>query len=304
MSILRDIQTAVMSEGTSLGTALLRLRFLASRLGSIPLEDWVKHEAEGYPKQVEVPQYRVIGVSYTGTFSGPFNASIKNAPIPSHLIEKLAGEQWVNHRVRESIAGVQDMANSEGSQAGINASNLILLLQDNVYEGYACNSVTGRLSQLAFKEIVQSVRSRVLEFTIELEKEIPASVDVTIQNTVESVQNSASTVTQIFNQTIHGGITHVTATDSAQVSLAIIAGDVNSLTRELVKAGVPAEAATEVSEIVASEQPQSTDEPLGSRARAWLSKNVPKAASGAWKVGSTALTPILTKAALKYYGLE
>ncbi|MGY2904674.1 AbiTii domain-containing protein [Bradyrhizobium sp. URHC0002] len=64
MSILREIQAAILQENPDLGTILLKLRFLASRLGSEPLEDWVKYEAEGYPRDADVPEYRVAGLSY------------------------------------------------------------------------------------------------------------------------------------------------------------------------------------------------------------------------------------------------
>ena len=82
MSLLQEIQESVISEKADLGSILLKLRLLASRLGSDPLEQWVKYEAEGYPKNVEVPPYRIVGVMYKGCFSGPFNAQIQNAKIP------------------------------------------------------------------------------------------------------------------------------------------------------------------------------------------------------------------------------
>ncbi|MGB1836786.1 hypothetical protein, partial [Marinobacter adhaerens] len=88
MSLLHQIQESVVQEGSDLGSVLLKLRLLASRLGSEVLEEWVKHESEGYPKDAELPEYRVVGVSYRGTFSGPFGAGIQNAQIPPYLIEK------------------------------------------------------------------------------------------------------------------------------------------------------------------------------------------------------------------------
>jgi hypothetical protein len=38
MSLLREIQESLMQEGQSIGPILLKLRFLASRLGGDPLE--------------------------------------------------------------------------------------------------------------------------------------------------------------------------------------------------------------------------------------------------------------------------
>jgi AbiTii len=72
MSLLNEIQAAVIQEGREIGPILLRLRLLASRLESAPLEEWVRHESEGYPDEAPLPDYRVINVSYSGTFSGQF----------------------------------------------------------------------------------------------------------------------------------------------------------------------------------------------------------------------------------------
>jgi hypothetical protein len=302
MSILREIQAAILQENPDLGTILLKLRFLASRLGSEPLEDWVKFEAEGYA--ADVPEYRVVGLSYSGSWSGAFGSAINNAPIPSYLIEKHAGNHWTQYKVRESIASVQEMATSERTM-GINASNLILLLQGKVYEDFACNSITAEMSTTAPREIVQAVRARILELTIELEKRVPDAVEVTLQKVISSkTPESAATVTQIFNQTVYGNVTHVTATDGAQVTLAITAGDTVSMVSELAKAGLPDDAAKEITDIVATEKPQNQDKPLGPRALEWIKNNAPKAASGAWKIGSAVATDLLKEAALKYYGLK
>ena len=84
MSLLQKIQESVVNEKADLGSILLKLRLLASRLGSDLLEEWVKHEAEGYPKDIDVPSYRVVSVSYRGSFSGSFGAAINNAQIPPY----------------------------------------------------------------------------------------------------------------------------------------------------------------------------------------------------------------------------
>jgi len=170
MSLLQDIQAAVLQEGSDLGPILFKVRLLAARLGSQPLADWVKHESEGYPSDVAVPDYRIIPVTYTATFSGPFGSGIRNAPIAPYLIEKFSGKRWNNYEIRQSIAAVDDLLTSSSKNGGslsINAANLILLLQGKVYEDYACNDVTGTISRASLAELRHSVRSRVLELTLE-----------------------------------------------------------------------------------------------------------------------------------------
>jgi hypothetical protein len=179
MSLLHQIQSSLMEEGQKIGPILLKLQFLASRLGSAPLETWVKYEADGNPHDTEVPDYRLLPVSYIANFSGPFGSGVRNAPIPPYLIEKFAGHHWNRYEIRQSIAAIDDLLTSadrtDRGNLQINASNLILLLQGNVYKDYACNSVTGTLSKASLSELQNSVRTRILELTIELEKSIPAA---------------------------------------------------------------------------------------------------------------------------------
>ncbi|WP_373501536.1 hypothetical protein [Desulfococcus sp.] len=124
MSLLHDIQTAVLQDDADLGPILLKLRLLAARLGSQPLAEWVKHESEGYPAGADLPEYRVLAVSYIANFSGPFGSGIQNAPISPYLIEKFAGKSWVRYEMRQSIAAVDDLLSSstKGGSLGINAA--------------------------------------------------------------------------------------------------------------------------------------------------------------------------------------
>ena len=109
MSLLREIQIAVLNERSELAPILLKLRLLAGRLESQPLADWVRHESEGYPADVALPSYRQIPVTYTASFAGSFGSAINNAPIPPYLIEEFAGAHWNNYEMRQSIAAIDDL---------------------------------------------------------------------------------------------------------------------------------------------------------------------------------------------------
>lgn len=307
MSLLHDIQAAVLQEGSDLGPILLKLRLLAARLGSQPLADWIKHESEGYPRDADIPDYRIIGVSYTANFSGLFGSGIQNAPISPYLIEKFAGKQWVRYEMRESIAAVDDLLSGSngGGTLGINAANLILLLQGKVYADYACNSVSGTISRAALAAIRHAVRSRVLELTIELEKSIPEASTVALGAPDDSSNKNASATTQIAQQIIYGNFTSVSATgDSAQITIAVGERDLNGLVQFLAKSGIPEADANELAQLASSEEPESKAEPMGPKVRAWLVKNIKKAANGSWAVGLAVATDVIKEALLKYYGLK
>ncbi|MGB2112228.1 MAG: hypothetical protein ACPHZA_03550 [Marinobacter adhaerens] len=306
MSLLHQIQESVVQEGSDLGSVLLKLRLLASRLGSEVLEEWVKHESEGYPKDAELPEYRVVGVSYRGTFSGPFGAGIQNAQIPPYLIEKYAGSTWTNFEIRDSIAAVDELIKSsaDGGSLGIEASNLILLLQGKIYEGYACNDISGSISPVSLSEIQQSVRSRILELTLELEKSIPAAAHVTF-GAPKNEETNPEKVQQISQQIIYGNVTTAVAGGhGSNISVAIEERDKGSLIEYLKASGIPEDDAAEFAQIIEAEEPSSEAEPFGQDAKNWIASNIKKAAEGTWNIGVSVATTVLTDAALRFYGLK
>lgn len=306
MSLLHQIQESVVQESADLGSVLLKLRLLASRLGSDLLEEWVKHESEGYPIDVAVPSYRIVGMSFKGTFSGPFGSGIKNAPIPTYLVKQHAGEKWTKHEIRESIAAVGELLKMSAKTGvlGIDASNLILLLQGKVYEDYACNDISASISRTAIAEIQQTVRSRILELTLELEKSIPTAAHVSF-GAPQNIDTKPEKVQQISQQIIYGNVTTAVAGSSGtQIAIDIGVRDNDSFIKHLVGSGIPKEDASELAEIVKTEEPSSLEEPFGEKAKSWLGANLKKAAEGTWNIGISVATKVLTEAALKYYGLK
>lgn len=308
MSLLQQIQESIVEEGADLGSILLKLRLLAARLGSDILEEWVKHESEGYPNEAEVPAYRIVGVTYRGTFSGSFGSGIKNAQIPPYLIEKHGGESWTKYEVRESIAAVDEMVKShksdDGGSFGVDASNLILLLQGKIYKGYACNDISGSISATSFYEIQQTVRGRILKLTLELERSVPGAMHVAFG---ESSSSKAETeqVQQISQQIIYGNVsTAVAGGSGSNIAIGITERDNSSFIEHLVEKGIPESDASELATIMESEGPSSKEEPFGEKARSWVATNLKKAAEGSWKVGVSVATKLLTEAALKYYGMK
>jgi len=294
-----------MQEKSDIGPVLLKLRFLASRLGSNVLEEWVKHESEGYPTDVTVPDYRRLSVTYKATFSGAFGSGMQNAPIPPFLIKQHCGEHWVNYEMRQSVAAIDSLlAGDAGGTLTLDASNLILLLQGKVYEDMACNSVTGTLSKAALVELQYAVRSKIMELTIELEKSIPAAIEVTIGAVEHLSVDETKTVTQLTQQIFHGDITNIHSSgEQAAVTINVAKGDVSGLVEALTSRGLPNPEAGELAAIIEAEQPGSDADPMGSAAKSWLREKLEKGAAEAWSIGKPAVQKLITEAVKQYYGL-
>ena len=310
MSLLHEIQTAAMQEASmDVGPVLLKLRFLASRLGSDLLEEWVTYEMDGYPKSILVPDYRKVGVSYTGTFSDMVT-TFNEVPIPSHSIQKYADERWVRHEMRHGIAVIDDLIrpgkHGKNTTLQIDAANLILLLQDKIYKGMACLSITGLISVSALAAIQFSVRKRVLELTIQIEKAIPAAEEISVGGQLPELSaETAKATTHITHQTIYTDNYTVisnssTGTQSVSVSN-IRKGDIVAFEKALTEGGIAEVDASELAKIISEEQPQSKEEPFGVRAKAWIADNLGKSAKGSWKIGKELAMKLLTEAVMQYY---
>ena len=224
------------------------------------------------------------------------------------MIEKYAGKSWNIHEERQSVAAIDDLikfSKGKGGRLQIDASDLILLLQGNVYEGFACNSVTGFIPVGALVELQSSVRTRVLELTIRLEKEIPRVATIAVGPQSNHSTMDTNEVSQINNQVIYDNHVEIHSSGAeAQFVLNIGRGDINAFTKALTASGIPESAAKEFATIVSEEKPESKVEPFGERARDWLSRNLGRFADGSWKVGIAAGTNLLTEAAMRYYGFK
>ena len=309
MSLLREIQTSLMQENSDIGPILLKLRFLASRLGSNKLDEWVHYEMDGYPVDVALPDYRKMAVSYKGTFSGSFGSGVQGAPIPPVLIKKYAGEAFLTFEMRQSAAAVDHLIRENTSDSGtltFNAAALILRLQGKVYPGLACNSVIGFVSIAELAELLFSVRNRVLELTMKLEKSVPAAAAIVIdQQSAELPEKDTHAVTQVTSQVIFGDYTNISSSGAnTQFVLNIGKRDAAAFIKALTEGGIPESDAKEFADIVSKENPKSKEEPLGEDGTKWWVTNLKKVAEGVWKTGVSEATKLMTEAALQFYGLK
>lgn len=306
MSLLTEVQQALLSERASIGTALLKLRYLASRIGSDLLEEWVTHEIEGYfPNKVPVPSYRVAGIIYNGTFTTGYQ-TIKNVPIASSLIEKYAGKHWLNHEIRQGLQVLEDIIvrSDKGVQYSIDTGNLIPRLQGNVYEGMTCINVNGIFDITAFVNVQASVRAKVLDLTLKLDKEVPAAAEITVRTTVTAVPPAdAEKVTRMARQVFYGPVVMNTGT-AGSITVNVTQGNVESLIGELVSKGLPQSDARELAEIVRSEAPESEAEPLGATARNWLGEKAKAGGSIVWGMAKGVATAVVAEAVKQYYGVK
>ena len=297
---LESIQADLVDHNKSIASTLLKLRLLAAKLGGDELTEWIKYEAEGYPQDAKIPPYRVVPVSFTGTFQGPFG-SIKNAPIPSLLIKKLAGEDWITSKIRESAATVENMASEKGG-LHLDLSNLMVVLRGKVYPDYNPVEIVGFISQTPLIEMSNAIRNRLLEITIEIAKKIPGAEGVELA----SISRAPEVTTQIFHQTIHGNMTNIQSTGAeANIQVTIAKHDLESLKTGLLRSGLSEEESEEVAELISEQEPSDqVNTGFNDGIRKWLADRIARGLDAGFKGGISVFTNVIQEAAMRYWGLK
>ncbi|UWQ41619.1 hypothetical protein K3718_00595 [Leisingera aquaemixtae] len=220
MALIHDIQTALLDENASVGPMLLKLRFLAAKLDADILEEWVQHEAEGYPNGVDVPEYRQANITYTGSFAD-MAKQLNNVSIPSGLVASIAGKHWVSYQIRDGLPLIESQiaAAKVGSHFGIDSSNLKVLLQDKIYQGMAIIEIDSKIDTGAFARVQHAVRAKTLDFTLKLEKHVPSVAEIEVGTTPVKMspdeQKNVENLTQNIFYDVQGDVTNIHSSGDA-----------------------------------------------------------------------------------------
>ena len=305
MPLLHDIQAALLDDTFSVGSILFKLHFLASKLDADILEEWVQHETEGYPSGARIPDYRIAQITYTGTFAD-LAKRINNVSIPSHLIEKYAGKEWLRFEIRDGLPVIDSQLDNMGedSHFAIDSSNLKLLLQGKIYKGMAIVEIDNRIDTGAFTRIQHAVRAKTLDFTLKLEKQVPAAADISVGHTGGAITlTEQENVKHLTQQIFYGNVTNIHADSGSAVTLNVIKGDTSSLAQALEQAGLTAGEAKELAEIAGKEGPHDETQPLGTNVQEWLRDRLKGGTAEAWGIGKSLARDVIIESLKQYYGL-
>ncbi|MCP4549174.1 MAG: hypothetical protein GY835_22195 [bacterium] len=302
MSLLREIQESAISSKSDLGEVLRRCKLLASRLDNRPIEDWLIWESNGYPPEAEVPEYRQWACRLKGNFSGPFGSGMRNAPIPSSTLPETVRDSLLTVKCRQSISSIEKLLEApESTVITSDLSDIAPYLGTSIYDGQNCLQVWGEFSIGQFAEVLSSVRNRLLDFVLALEKEAPNAGEERSQEQVVS----SDRIAHIFNTTIYGGSANlVGSAANSKISFDISTGGVAELRRTLSSEGVESADldALETAIQQDGEIAQGYQQSFGPAVSEWIGIMVKKAAVGAWDLGVSAAGSILGQALNQYYG--
>jgi hypothetical protein len=206
MSLLREIQRDAASSDVRVADLLRKCKLLAARLNSQMVTQWVDCELSGYPREGEIPEYRMVNrpICY-GNFYGGFH-SATHVPIYPQLLPPALAKAIEQKRIIEPISVCEDLAvTAKSSLKSPWTPNWIAHVGENAYDGMQCIEAWFEFPVGVFIKIVDAVKNRVLTFALEIERQNPDAGEAVLG----THPIPEGKVTQIFNNTVHGSVGNI-----------------------------------------------------------------------------------------------
>lgn len=241
---------------TKLKDTLLKVQVLAFKIKNPKLKEWVENELNGYIGK-EVPKYRQIPSAVFGNleqdrgFGGLLRRN--HEPLPIEYLEKELREAMMTVRMTSSVAELELMIQKDGD-CQINIPHIIHneitkflgnnWVVSNAWQKISLNSVEG---------ILNSIKSKLLTFLLELADEIGEQENIDIMEHKKKIDNLFDkTIGNLTGETINISI----GTDNVQ---SVSTGDnakVNVAKGKKIKQTINVEAQKELAKFIEELKPQ------------------------------------------------
>ncbi len=294
MSLLTDIQTSATDPTCSTSDLLRKCQILAFRLKHEPFKQWVAHELNGYPDDAALPPYRgPFEADLKADTHGAFGAEVRNVGVPDWSIPEEIRQKVKEMAFYQGVGTLQsliDEARRADQLVVAHEFSTDLAVMTHVVQDHQTVRLWKQLPVTIVAGILDSVRSRALEFVLEIEAANPeAGATTTDQPPVPLARADV-----IFNTVIFGGQNAI----GPGATVNVTPGDINSLLAYLAAEGVGVEDRAELEAAVKADNGT-----FGTRVKTWLGSMAAKLASAAGSGAGKVTIGVVTAAVLKYFAL-
>jgi hypothetical protein len=177
VTLLDDIQTDATDRSVTLSDLLRKCQILAYRLRHEPFKEWVAHELTGYPDEAALPAYRgPLDGQVRAHLVGTFGREAKGIAVPITNFPKEMRDRVTEFRFYQGVATLDALiadARRNDDPRVISPFPVEVAAAMPVWQGYQTISMWSELPVAAVAGILDQVRSRALEFVLEIEAENP-----------------------------------------------------------------------------------------------------------------------------------
>ncbi len=307
MPLLRDIQDAAVDNNIDICNLLRKCKILAARLNNKEFSDWIDYELNGYNDKGDLPIYRVLNTQSYGFFAGPFGSSMDNAPIPPSCIPKevsyMTTTSYLIGPISAYAALVNDAKNTGENFKDPWPQDMVTRFANDIYENMACLSAWKMIPYGAMVSVIDTIKTRILDFSLAIEKEAPDAGEAP-QNTSPVPQEKVS---QIFTTYITGNVQNVALGNdnvSQDGEFNVTAGDLSSLKSALDSLGVSNKDFDDLKAAIQADKDPNDKPAYGENTKSWLEKMVSHAEAGALAVGTSVASTMLSNYLFSFFGMQ
>lgn len=302
MKLIEEIIEILSSDGGSLSDALIKTKVLLHKIGHKELVPWVNSELNGYPDRDSVPDYRVLPAEVlVNASNGAYRVTSHHIPI-GHLSEEQR-TSIETARMDQSLAVLEKYAEKDSGHLRAHIPmESYGLLGKNLGNHYQIESAWSEISRDSVFQILVQVRSRLLDFVLELNDQFPSELDdAQVKERINAIDAE-----NLFNNAIFGDNTTILVGggNAQTVTNVNMKGDFSALAKTLKENGVldaDIEALKDAIDQDASAI-NSEKKKYGPAVKSWLQTMLSKAVDTSWNVELGVASSLLATALNSYYG--
>lgn len=300
MEIIDQLIEELTDKNAKLVDTLIKAKVLAFKLKNQPLKDWLEHEINGYGT-APLREYRVTSCQITGTISDGFTTA-KNYPVPLGGFGEKLRKIMTTWNVDISISALEKFTVEDNRTVGkVIPPELYSDLSLSLGNGYAVIYARQEVSVTQIVQILTSIRSKLLDFLLQLNEEVGEVEDVKafVQGPAQDKVNS------LFNSTVFGDNTTIIVGDrNTQTvhNITVTKGNLQSLERLFSEHGISVEDIAVLKSVIDKDNPKPDKKEFGDKVKAWMKTMMGKAVDSSWKISLGVAGKLLADAIGQYYG--
>ena len=235
MTILDEILEASTDPSVPTPDLLRKVQIAAHRLGAGEVEQWVRNELSGYDDDANLPNHRVRHTSVMGKFY-----SFGPREMTQQLTAKPEGcESWWIVKMQQPLLELFELSEGEDDASRPWETGQVLYYEQSKvfgYEDWSLNNAWNVITRQSLKGLVDVVRSKAMEFALELQGQFPDAGSVG-GPTVATAPELALSVNNFYTTVIGNGV-NVANGSHAQQTSTVNKGDEEGLVAALEELGL------------------------------------------------------------------
>lgn len=302
MKLIDEIVEILSSDDGKLTDALLKTKVLLHKIGHKALTEWVNHELNGYPDRDNVPSYRLLSAQVrVNASNGAWQ--LTSHPIPLAHLGKESRNALEIVKMDQSLSVLEKFTEEESGhlQSPI-PMEFNGRLGEGLGNGYHISSAWCEVQLSGLVQILAQVRSRLLDFILELSEEF----DGELNEDEVKIRGSALDAENLFNNTIFGDNTTILVGSSNKQSVnnTNLKGDFNALRSTLQSNGVSDDDIQLLEDAIQEDKSivDNNKKEFGPAVKSWLQSMLSKAVDASWQIELGIASSLLSSALQNFYG--